>query len=110
MADRGGGTCKIRKRHPPQHNRQEKRCVSDDQMHPLFTGAKGQFFTFVGLGFRKCNIRTKSRETKFKTLRGLPKYLCGTIREEESMVAQKIATCCYCGTKAALVLRGKDSH
>ena len=26
------------------------------------------------------------------------------------MVAQKIATCCYCGTKAALVLRGKDSH
>ena len=26
------------------------------------------------------------------------------------MVAQKIATCCYCGTKAALVLRGKVSH
>jgi len=26
------------------------------------------------------------------------------------MVAQKIATCCYCGTKAALILRGKDSH
>ena len=26
------------------------------------------------------------------------------------MVAQKIATCCYCGTKAVLVLRGKDSH
>ena len=26
------------------------------------------------------------------------------------MVAQKIATCCYCGTKVALVLRGKDSH
>jgi len=26
------------------------------------------------------------------------------------MVAQKIATCCYCGMKAALVLRGKDSH
>lgn len=26
------------------------------------------------------------------------------------MVAQKIATCCYCGTKAALVLRGKDSY
>lgn len=26
------------------------------------------------------------------------------------MVAQKIATCCYCGTKAALVLREKDSH
>jgi len=22
------------------------------------------------------------------------------------MVAQKIATCCYCGTKAALILRG----
>lgn len=26
------------------------------------------------------------------------------------MVAQKIATCCYCGTKAALVLRGQQSH
>ena len=26
------------------------------------------------------------------------------------MVAQKIATCCYRGTKAAQVLRGKDSH
>ena len=26
------------------------------------------------------------------------------------MVAQKIATCCYCCTKAALVLRGKDNH
>lgn len=26
------------------------------------------------------------------------------------MVAQKIATCCYYGTKVALVLRGKDSH
>ena len=26
------------------------------------------------------------------------------------MVAQKIATYCYCGTKAAQVLRGKDSH
>ena len=26
------------------------------------------------------------------------------------MVAKKVATCCYCGTKAALVLRGKDSH
>lgn len=24
------------------------------------------------------------------------------------MAAQKIATCCYCGTRAALVLRGKD--
>lgn len=24
--------------------------------------------------------------------------------------ATKIATCCYCGTKAALVLRGKDRH
>ena len=23
---------------------------------------------------------------------------------------QKIATCCYCGTRAALVLRGKDRH
>lgn len=22
----------------------------------------------------------------------------------------KIATCCYCGTRAALVLRGKDTH
>ena len=26
------------------------------------------------------------------------------------MLAQKIATCCYCGMKAALVLRGKVSH
>ena len=26
------------------------------------------------------------------------------------MVAQKIATCFYCGTKAALVLRGKVIH
>lgn len=26
------------------------------------------------------------------------------------MAAMKIATCCYCGTKAALVLRGKDKH
>lgn len=26
------------------------------------------------------------------------------------MGAQKIATCCYCGTKAALVLRGLSSH
>lgn len=26
------------------------------------------------------------------------------------MAATKIATCCYCGTKAALVLRGKDRH
>ncbi len=26
------------------------------------------------------------------------------------MTNQKIATCCYCGTRAALVLRGKDRH
>lgn len=26
------------------------------------------------------------------------------------MAATKIATCCYCGTKAALILRGKDRH
>jgi hypothetical protein len=26
------------------------------------------------------------------------------------MPATKIATCCYCGTKAALVLRGRDRH
>ncbi len=26
------------------------------------------------------------------------------------MGATKIATCCYCGTKAALILRGKDKH
>ena len=26
------------------------------------------------------------------------------------MPAQKIATCCYCGTRAALVLRGSDRH
>ena len=70
----------------------------------------GSFFTFVGLGFRKLNIWRKFRSIKFKTLWGLPKYLRRSVREEESMVAQKIATCSYCGTKAALVLRGKDSH
>ena len=26
------------------------------------------------------------------------------------MPAPKIATCCYCGTRAALVLRGKERH
>ncbi len=26
------------------------------------------------------------------------------------MGATKIATCCYCGTRAALVLRGRDKH
>ena len=26
------------------------------------------------------------------------------------MSVTKIGTCCYCGTKAALVLRGKDRH
>ncbi len=26
------------------------------------------------------------------------------------MAATKIATCCYCGTKAVLILRGKDRH
>ncbi|WP_342076218.1 hypothetical protein [Yoonia sp. SS1-5] len=26
------------------------------------------------------------------------------------MAATKIATCCYCGTRAALVLRGKERH
>ncbi|MEL7179563.1 MAG: hypothetical protein AAFN63_06995 [Pseudomonadota bacterium] len=26
------------------------------------------------------------------------------------MAATKIATCCYCGTKAALVMRGKERH
>ena len=26
------------------------------------------------------------------------------------MAVTKIATCCYCGTKAALVLRGKTQH
>ena len=26
------------------------------------------------------------------------------------MTATKIATCCYCGTRAALVLRGKNRH
>ena len=26
------------------------------------------------------------------------------------MGVTKIATCCYCGTRAALVLRGKDKH
>lgn len=26
------------------------------------------------------------------------------------MSATKVATCCFCGTRAALVLRGKDRH
>jgi len=26
------------------------------------------------------------------------------------MPATKVATCCFCGTRAALVLRGKDRH
>jgi hypothetical protein len=26
------------------------------------------------------------------------------------MTVTKVATCCYCGTKAALVLRGKERH
>lgn len=26
------------------------------------------------------------------------------------MTITKVGTCCYCGTKAALVLRGKDRH
>ncbi|SLN20449.1 hypothetical protein [Pseudooctadecabacter jejudonensis] len=26
------------------------------------------------------------------------------------MPAEKIATCCYCGTRAALVLQGRDRH
>ena len=26
------------------------------------------------------------------------------------MTAEKIVTCCYCGTRAALVLRGRDRH
>ena len=26
------------------------------------------------------------------------------------MPAQKIVTCCYCGTRAALVLRGRERH
>jgi hypothetical protein len=26
------------------------------------------------------------------------------------MTTQKIATCCYCGTRAALVLRGRERH
>ena len=26
------------------------------------------------------------------------------------MPAQRIATCCYCGTRAALVLRGQERH
>ncbi len=26
------------------------------------------------------------------------------------MPVQKIATCCYCGTRAALILRGNDRH
>ncbi|WP_417750382.1 hypothetical protein [Ruegeria sp. SCP10] len=35
----------------------------------------------------------------------------GTIRQESAISGpSKIATCCYCGTRAALVLTGKKRH
>ncbi|CUJ86165.1 hypothetical protein RUE5091_00431 [Ruegeria denitrificans] len=41
----------------------------------------------------------------------LPYMLQGTDRQESTIPSpSKIATCCYCGTRAALVLKGKDRH
>lgn len=31
-------------------------------------------------------------------------------REVKGMAVRKLATCCYCGTRAALVLRGDERH
>ena len=42
--------------------------------------------------------------------RRLPYMQSGLNKQDRLMGATKIATCCYCGTKAALVLRGKDRH
>lgn len=41
----------------------------------------------------------------------LPYMLQGIDRQERAITSPtKIATCCYCGTRAALVLKGKQRH
>ncbi len=41
----------------------------------------------------------------------LPYMPQGTDRQESAIPSpSKIATCCYCGTRAALVLKGQDRH
>ena len=40
----------------------------------------------------------------------LSPYMRSDHKTDRAMTATKIATCCYCGTKAALVLRGKSRH
>ncbi|SLN19938.1 hypothetical protein RUM8411_00690 [Ruegeria meonggei] len=41
----------------------------------------------------------------------LPYMLLDTNRQEAPISSpQKIATCCYCGTRAALVLKGQQRH
>lgn len=41
----------------------------------------------------------------------LPYMLQGIDRQESPISSpSKIATCCYCGTRAALVLKGKQRH
>lgn len=41
----------------------------------------------------------------------LPYMLLGTDRQEPPISSpSKIATCCYCGTRAALVLKGQQRH
>jgi hypothetical protein len=39
-----------------------------------------------------------------------PYMLLKAEEKDACMAVTKIATCCYCGTKAALVLRGIDKH
>ena len=53
MADRGWETGEICKRHAPQKDGQEKRRVSNDQMHALFICIKGQLFHVRRAGFQK---------------------------------------------------------
>ena len=56
MAYRVGETFKIRKRHPPQHNRQEKRRESDNLCARSSLALKRSFFTFVGLDLGNSHI------------------------------------------------------
>ena len=44
-----------------------------------------------------------------RMLRQCP-YMPRVVPEPEHDMTPKIATCCYCGTRAALVLTGRDRH
>lgn len=44
------------------------------------------------------------------TPRPLPYMLRDADRKDCPLTTPKIATCCYCGTRATLVLTGKDRH